>query len=103
MVLNSFKFYGRIAAVFLSHNVDVKRALTALSLTTQIMLVATIVCLLEDNGSIILIAFLLMRILQFIIGLLLTRDGNTSKSYICITETVLFIIYIVATMVVFSL
>ena len=48
---NSFKFYGRFTAVCYSHNSKLGRATKALSLATQVMLVATIVSMFGLFGS----------------------------------------------------
>ena len=70
LLCNSFKFYGRLSAICFSHNSKLSRSTKALNLATQIMLIATIVCIYHlfmevavSANFVGLTVFLLMRLL----------------------------------------
>ena len=45
--------------------------------------------------------FVLMRLIQFLLGMGLSRGENTSTTFVCATVTLFFLIYIICTSVVF--
>lgn len=113
LLCNAFKFYGRILAVFFSHDQLLSRAFKALNLATQAMLVATIVSVTgvltshEAHGwnlasDEILTTFFIMRIAQFLLGFGLARSESTSRCFSLASLALFIVVYFLSTAIVFS-
>ena len=105
-------------AIFYSHNSSLRRSTKALSFATQVKLIATIVSMFglfidikEDSSSEveewnmadfeIYNVLMLMRLLQSLLGMGLSRDESTSSTFVCTKIAFFLLIYLICTTVVF--